>query len=466
MVYCGWGILVMRNALFLALAVFAAGCETLSRKSDDGAPNEEHGRELNAAFSRPLPYFGGSKQPLGPLRPSGWIGSSGGKAFSYYPTNAPGFDLSKYLGPKPNHELKDPAFRDDITKAAPVKPGQSLQPNGGMRIFRTSGMAGPVADVGFDLTSYSDRNLGKCPSARKMAERIRKPETSASCVRDSNAALGLRQTNAAMNFYNSAMLEGIKGIKGGGGYHYKQKDAGKIAPGGINTMINFAKGVFFPASSKSSHCTGAVYTYLLNGFRRIDDRYFSSRIFSSLGTKPKKLKNFEIDGSFHTAFNSNNWSINDANNYGKFGVNFGEKQANLACPGDPMLIDKTNGNGHSVVFLGHEASEGNVYYWSSNSDTGGYGVSCYPLKLIQDIHFTRVTDPGNLVNIPDDGGVAKGNSYVVKEGNPKYVGIDYVRKQQRANELAFQPDGFADEKGLLADHSVAGTASIMRTNGI
>lgn len=450
----------MRNLWLLILAIGAAGCESLSRR-EDGPADEVHGRELNASFSRPVPYFDSPKYP-GPFRPTGTISSAGGKAFSYFPTK--GFDLGFRKSAAPGHDLVNPKFQAGISKVA-EKPGQPLQPNGALSIYRRSGMAAPVADAGFELTSYGAKNMAKCPSARKMAERIRNPDSSAACVRDSNAALGLRETNAAMNFYNSAMLEGIKGIKGGGGYHYKEKDAGKIAPGGINTMVNFAKGVFFPASSKSSHCTGAVYTYLLNGFRRIDDRYFSGRIFSSLESHPKKLKNFEIDGSFHTAFNSNNWSINDANNYGKFGVNFGEKQANLACAGDPMLIDKTNGNGHSVVFLGHEASEGNVYYWSSNLDTGGYGISCYPLAKIQDIHFTRVTDPGNLVNIPDDGGVAKGNSFVVKEGSPKYVGIDYVRRMQQGRSLAFQPDERTEDSGLLVDHVVDGL-SAMSTNGI
>ncbi len=62
--------------------------------------------------------------------------------------------------------------------------------------------------------------------------------------------------------------------------------------------------------------------------------------------------------------------------------------------GDYVQIRRTNGGGHSVVFLDylrdHLGNHVGVCYWSSNPATNGYGKQCEPLETIDQLVIGRL----------------------------------------------------------------------------
>ena len=190
-----------------------------------------------------------------------------------------------------------------------------------------------------------------------------------------------------------------------------------------------------------SYCSGATFSAFMRTINVLDPAVFS-------GMTDKQLDNFTpglVDNhGIYGLINNDGSGVKDAASLMKAkGERYSfariiesydrENPFSNACAGDYIQFDRKERHeipksklvsgfaisrkgrylGHSGVFLGTEINnEGHkmAYFWSSNGDTRGYGVTCEPVAHLRP-KIVRVTKPRNLQHIPEYSGLPnlKGN---------------------------------------------------------
>jgi len=201
--------------------------------------------------------------------------------------------------------------------------------------------------------------------------------------------------------YNQLVLDAIAGMPKGGGY-----STARQAIDNLRHAVSLSDPAQPPllhvavAGAQPSFCSEATYLVLVQVYARL---VREARLPLARGDLEKMLVRGQLDGE-------GVWGRWNANGPGtarlfyqlKLGDNFDDLAR--ARPGDFMKIFWNDDigfkeKGHSVVFLGRKDSPQGplIQIWSSNLDTG-YSEKDVPLSKIHRFIFSRLLDPGAIVN--------------------------------------------------------------------
>lgn len=149
-----------------------------------------------------------------------------------------------------------------------------------------------------------------------------------------------------------------------------------------------------------SYCTTATYLVLF----KVLKKYWDENGHPSKEVQELYKPNLENDGvRVWGRWNSNGPGTSKFFHDTKLGINFFDLSE--AQAGDFLKIywnDEVGKNekAHSVVFL--KAENGTLTFWSSNTDTNGYGKRTIPMSMAKKLLFSRLTNPENAANILEE----------------------------------------------------------------
>ncbi len=240
--------------------------------------------------------------------------------------------------------------------------------------------------------------------------------------------------------WNEVILSVISGVKNGGGYYTGGRPTDEYPVTTGQAMYNAfsiksGRGVIDLSKARPSYCSSAVYMVMLKTLSVWDKNHVISK------AAWQNLRPYTIRGLSYPPQNDGDgcWGRANANGPGPAvlvkelgaGKNYyvaapsEYREADgywkawaKAEPGDLMKIFRTkyigrDERGHMTVYLGHRYALGEngkrddiIYYWSSQSSTGGYGIASSRASEIFRAVLTKVTKPAafnNAKNImPDD----------------------------------------------------------------
>ncbi|MGJ8643450.1 MAG: hypothetical protein ACSHX9_08595 [Luteolibacter sp.] len=210
------------------------------------------------------------------------------------------------------------------------------------------------------------------------------------CLVLASCASSPQQVGADANAY---VLAAVKTMPSGGGYDASpaavQRLAASVSANGSGLQEDLER-------CGASFCSGATYVVFL---RTIDQLREREGLVLSDAAMERYAKVVEQDGT--EIFGR--WNANGPGTAKLFaelgcGTNFTSYES--ALPGDFMKIwwtDEIGGRerGHLVVYLG--SSGDTIRYWSSNIP-GGYGRKSVEKSKIRRVLFSRLDNPGRLVN--------------------------------------------------------------------
>ncbi|MCC6546707.1 hypothetical protein IT570_06015 [Candidatus Sumerlaeota bacterium] len=203
--------------------------------------------------------------------------------------------------------------------------------------------------------------------------------------------------------YNRTILEAIDTVQAhqpdGGGYFIGVKAKPPETPVGYELSL-FGRPLLKPTRT-TSYCSGSSYTAFIealnviypDGATRLDPvRTEAMRMQEPDGGRREDSVKFW--GHWNDDGFGNDFALVQ---YSGMGTVITPQQAR---PGDFMNISWTNGNGHSVIFLGWTKNEGGakgLSFWSSQTSTNGYGDVHLPnLDKVKVVKVVRMTNPDKL----------------------------------------------------------------------
>jgi len=212
--------------------------------------------------------------------------------------------------------------------------------------------------------------------------------------------------------------------KDGGGYNMERLNRG------LKVQIPLSETCQVPANpSGKSHCSGALFTHSARLLFRVNqasasskmsqkqlDNFIPRKISEVIAPKDSKGRAISPEKNILDQYGYYGIVNNDGNGIRDVGDAFrkhkapisravnehfsGPKKFDNFCAGDWMQWDRPGG-GHSGVYLGRV--KGKMYFWSSNTSTGGYGVTCEPEANLMP-KGERLMSPENIAAIPEFNG--------------------------------------------------------------
>lgn len=149
-----------------------------------------------------------------------------------------------------------------------------------------------------------------------------------------------------------------------------------------------------------SYCTTATYIV----FFKVLKSYWEESGYPSKDVQELFKANVEADGvRMWGRWNSNGPGTAKLFHDGDLGTNFDD--LSKAIPGDFLKIFWNteigkNEKGHSVIFL--KATRDSLTFWSSNTETQGYGVRTIPMSMAKRLLFSRLERPENAIKLLDE----------------------------------------------------------------
>jgi hypothetical protein len=217
--------------------------------------------------------------------------------------------------------------------------------------------------------------------------------------------------------FNARILAGADKVQGtamsGGGYFTGVTATPPESPIGYALAL-FGNALLVPPR-KTSYCTGASYAAFIEALNMI----LSAPPAGFDAAHAEAMRMQEPDGSrrpdgekFWGRWNADFFGLDYALiQYSGMGQEIAPEDARA---GDLMNIGWTNGESHSVVFLGWYLNKGvkSVVFWSSNESTNGLGDEIQPVSKIKGVRVVRLTSLAGLSTFDITGKPTQAPSWV------------------------------------------------------